>query len=189
MTVHIPALPSPEEREPRPDQEPRPLPMPRLLGHGCFACGTANPQGLGMTFARLGDRVLGAVTLQRAHMGWDRIAHGGIVSTVLDEVMAYTVIALRRAFFVTQSMTVRYLRPVPLETPLRAEGTLTEETPPRSCRTAARLYGPEDRLLAEAEAEMIYLPEDRLGMVSPALREEMRELFRAMADLERGGRG
>lgn len=158
--------------------------MPRLLGRGCFGCGTANPAGLGMTFARRSDRVVSQITLADAHMGWDRIAHGGIVSTVLDEVMAWAVIAMERTFFVTRTMAVTYRRPVPLGVPLVAEGWIVHREPPRGCSTEARLLGPGESLLAEARGEMTYLPTERLHMVSPALRDEMRELFVAMAQLE-----
>jgi acyl-coenzyme A thioesterase PaaI-like protein len=137
-----------------------------------------------MTFSRRGDRVLAEVTLGRPHMGWDRIAHGGVVSTVLDEVMAWAVIALERVYFVTRSMTVTYRRPVPLEVPLVAEGWLLGRDPPRSCTTAARLLDPAGELLAEAKAEMVYLAKDRLGVLSAGLRAEMDELFEAMARLD-----
>jgi acyl-coenzyme A thioesterase PaaI-like protein len=112
--------------------------LPRLLDHGCFACGTANPQGLQMTFSREGDRVVSELALPPHLMGWDRIAHGGIVSTLLDEVMAYAVIAFERWFFVTHTMQVRYLRPVPLEVPLRVEAWIaprSESLDPENVRS------------------------------------------------------
>lgn len=183
MSVHIPAYP---ETAPRGADEPPPtLALPRLLGHGCFVCGTGNPEGLKMTFARRADRVVGTVTLRQAHMGWDRIAHGGVVSALLDEVMAWTVIALERVFFVTRSMHVTYRRPAPLEVPLVGEGWIADRDPPHGCRTHASLMDGDGQLLAEAEGEMAYLPEDRLPMVSAPLRLEMLELFEAMARVDR----
>jgi hypothetical protein len=72
------------------------IPLPRLEGYDCFGCGTNNPIGLRMTFYRQGDAVCSDVVLKRDHVGWQNMAHGGIISTLLDEVMAWTVIYLNR---------------------------------------------------------------------------------------------
>ena len=64
------------------------------------------------------------LTLGRQYQGWDKIAHGGIVSTVLDEIMAYAVIN-----YVGQGLTTRmettYRKAVPLGVPLKAVGRVT----------------------------------------------------------------
>jgi len=61
--------------------------IPKPSGYNCFACGTANPIGLHLNFFRSGDYVCSEITLDRYHGGWENIAHGGIISTILDEVM------------------------------------------------------------------------------------------------------
>jgi uncharacterized protein (TIGR00369 family) len=66
----------------------------RLQGNQCFACGADNgPPG---------------------H------CHGGIIATILDEAMG-KVNKLRRVIAMTSQMTVDYVRPVPLNKPLRVE--------------------------------------------------------------------
>jgi acyl-coenzyme A thioesterase PaaI-like protein len=63
----------------------------KLQGHNCFACGTANPIGLNLQFYRFGDAVYSDITLGKNHEGWENVAHGGIVSTLLDEVMSWSI--------------------------------------------------------------------------------------------------
>jgi hypothetical protein len=61
--------------------------IPKPRGHNCFACGTDNPIGLNLQFYRLADDVCTEITLDKQYEGWEGVIHGGIVSTLLDEVM------------------------------------------------------------------------------------------------------
>ena len=57
-------------------------------GNNCFVCGPGNPIGLGVKF-RLDDDVCRAeFTPGPEHMGYDQVTHGGIVFSLLDDVMA-----------------------------------------------------------------------------------------------------
>ena len=100
--------------------EKRPIPKPE--GYYCFACGTANPIGLNLEFYRSGDKVCTDITLGEYHVGWSNISHGGILSTLLDEVMSWAVLYFKRIFFVTRKMQVKYIRPVMVGTPLTVAG-------------------------------------------------------------------
>jgi acyl-coenzyme A thioesterase PaaI-like protein len=54
----------------------------------CFACGPKNPIGLKLVFQEEGDKYITQFTPGPEHQGYDGIVHGGIISTLLDEVMA-----------------------------------------------------------------------------------------------------
>jgi len=54
------------------------------------------------------------------------MAHGGIVSTLLDEIMSWAMIYFKRIFFVTRSMTIKYKNSVPLHRLVTVQGTLLE---------------------------------------------------------------
>ena len=84
----------------------------KIEGHYCFACGTENPIGLNLQFYRSGDSICSDLTLMKYYEGWENIAHGGILSTLLDEVMSWTVIYFKRTFAVTRKMEIKYVRPV-----------------------------------------------------------------------------
>jgi acyl-coenzyme A thioesterase PaaI-like protein len=70
------------------------------------------------------DRAWTDLSLEPRFQGWDGIAHGGILCTVLDEVMAWS-LAGADNWGMTARMQVDFKRPVSLETPLRADGWIT----------------------------------------------------------------
>jgi uncharacterized protein (TIGR00369 family) len=89
--------------------------------HHCFACGTTNPIGLGLRI-ELGERRASATWVPRPDdVGWSDRVHGGLLATVLDEVMAWAP-SSDDAWAVTASFAVRYHRPVSPGEELRAEG-------------------------------------------------------------------
>lgn len=121
-----------------------------IAPHHCFACGTLNVQGLGMALHAEGDSCWTEISLPDRFEGWQGIAHGGIVCTILDEVMAWS-LAARDAWSLTARMTVEFKRPVPIGVPVRAEGRLVNARR-RLMETAARLVDVSSgELLATAE--------------------------------------
>ncbi len=89
--------------------------------NGCFVCGPANPIGLGVTFRMHGDLCLGEFTPQAQHMGYDNVTHGGILFSLLDDVMANW-LWLQQIPCFTGKAEVRYRMPLPIGTPVRLEG-------------------------------------------------------------------
>lgn len=105
--------------------------------HNCFACGTLNTNGLGLALHLEHERSWTELTLDRRFEGWEGIAHGGIVSTILDEVMAWSLVA-SDTWGVTARLAVEFRRPVPIDTPIRADGWVTRSRR-RVVDTSARL--------------------------------------------------
>lgn len=97
-----------------------------LEGEACFGCGAANPVGLQMRFHTDGERMYSFVDTVETMVGWDRTVHGGILSTLLDEIMGWTVIHLLGKIGVTRSMTVDFLKPVTVGSRLTVIGTVGE---------------------------------------------------------------
>lgn len=161
--------------------EPR-ISLPQLRGYNCVGCGTENPRGLHLKFYRQGDAVCSDLTLPPDLEGWQGIAHGGTLSTVLDEIMAWAVIAFERVFFVTGRMEVVYRRPVPVSAPLTARGRVTPEPHPRGCIASGEILDAGGTVLTTARAEMIRLPTDRLELIPSQLKRDMEQLF---SDMER----
>ena len=152
-------------------------PIPIIEGHDCFACGTNNPIGLKLDFYRQGNSICSDVVLSRNHVGWQNMAHGGIISTLLDEVMSWTVIYFKKAFSVTRQIQVRYLRPVPVEVPITVRGTIISEGTSRSCRAEAMLLDSTGNTLAKGEGEFVILSEDRLTALPDEFKKQMMNLF------------
>ena len=83
------------------------------VGNPCFGCGEANPRGMHLRFDRdeQRQRIVGRFELGPEYQGATGFVHGGIVATVLDEVMSKV-----SRFFdvraVTAELAVDYLKPV-----------------------------------------------------------------------------
>ena len=87
-------------------------------GETCFVCGEKNPRGLHLRFFTLGDGQARAEWTPDASLtGYEGVVHGGVIGTVLDEVLGWSVSLACDRFTVTGELTVRYLKPVPPERP------------------------------------------------------------------------
>ena len=76
----------------------------------CFACGKNNPIGLKLDFETDGEHTISSLNFNENFAGWESIVHGGILSTVLDEVMVKS--ANNKGFkCVTAELNIRYKKP------------------------------------------------------------------------------
>ena len=91
--------------------------------HNCFACGSLNAHGLQLMLHVEHARAWTELTLDRRFEGWEGIVHGGILCTILDEVMAWSLVATDN-WGLTARMTVSFQKPVLVGRPIRAEGTI-----------------------------------------------------------------
>jgi uncharacterized protein (TIGR00369 family) len=128
--------------------------------HNCFACGALNSHGLHLELHSQGGRCWTELTLDPSFEGWEGIAHGGIVATILDEVMAWALIETD-AWGLTARMTVDFKRPVPIGRLVRGEGNVVEVRR-RILRTAGRIVdGRTDEVLATSEGTYVPAPDER----------------------------
>src|SRR5207247_3558243 len=94
--------------------------------------------GLRMRFWRRGDRIVSEHAIPETYHGPPGIAHGGIVATLFDEISCAAAAWVFEWFVVTGELTVRYLRPVPVETLLYWEARETSSTHKRYIVVEAR---------------------------------------------------
>nr|WP_279342406.1 PaaI family thioesterase [Geotalea sp. SG265] len=78
----------------------------------CFACSADHPHGLHLRFRRTSDGVASLCSVTEQFCGFDGMAHGGIITTLLDEASAWALMARHGKLGVTREMTVRFLKPV-----------------------------------------------------------------------------
>jgi acyl-coenzyme A thioesterase PaaI-like protein len=99
------------------------------LSSHCYVCGPENPVGLHVTFVRDGDSGCRADYVARPeHAGWPGILHGGLLFTLMDEALAYS-LRFAGLYGVTGRAEARFREPVTVGTPLVI--TARFETPPR----------------------------------------------------------
>jgi uncharacterized protein (TIGR00369 family) len=98
-------------------------PYMKMQKNYCFACGMNNPDGMRLKFTLDEERqtFVCKFRLGKRYTGPPGHCHGGIIATILDDAMG-KVNKLHQVVALTKEMTIEYLRPVPLRTPLRVEG-------------------------------------------------------------------
>lgn len=151
--------------------------LPHLQGHGCFACGTENPIGLNLKFYKKGDAVCTYITLDKVYEGWEGIVHGGIVSTLLDEVMSWSVMYEKRVFLVTRTMQVKYIKPIMIRTPLSVTGRMVDNLSYPRMRAEAEIRDIEERLLVKGSGEFVAMPEEKFSSIPENYKKQMVLLF------------
>jgi len=93
--------------------------------HNCFACGRDNPIGMRLRI-EIGEGVARTTwTADDNHVGWSDKLHGGIIATLLDEVMAWAPSSFD-SWAVTAEMSVRFRSPASPGEELTAVGRVTE---------------------------------------------------------------
>lgn len=129
--------------------------------HHCFACGELNEAGLHLELHTSPEGSWTELVLEPRFQGWDGVAHGGIVCTLLDEVMAWAVIG-RGTWGVTARMTVTFRRPIRAGAAIRAEGWVVDEGR-RAAKAAGHvLDAATGEVLASAESTFVAVPVDQL---------------------------
>jgi acyl-coenzyme A thioesterase PaaI-like protein len=111
-----------------------------LAPHNCFACGTLNEHGLHLALHVERRRSWCELALDRRFEGWDGIAHGGILCTLLDEVMAWALVGDDN-WGLTARLSVDFRKPVEVGRAIRAEGWITGSRR-RIVETAGRIVDP-----------------------------------------------
>ncbi len=132
--------------------------LPDLTTWNCFACGQNHPKGLRLQFtAPEPDRVRSEFQISTDHVGLGPIVHGGIVATIFDEAMAWTLYRWRYQPHLTARMEQRFRAAVEADTPLVAEAWITEDRGRRR-NLAVHIHpaGEPERILAEGTGT--YLP-------------------------------
>ncbi len=134
-------------------------PVRALIAHNCFGCGALNPIGLHLTFYRMpGDDSVWARWMPTAeYEGYGGMIHGGIISTLMDEILAWSLYA-RDTWAVTAKLNVTFRKPLEVGKPVRLIGTVVRDRG-RIIELHGEIHDEADgSLLAESEATFMRVP-------------------------------
>ena len=83
-----------------------------LMDDRCFACGAANSNGLQLQIEETADGVRAVIRPPKWSQGYKEMVHGGIISTILDEMTAELTVRIKKAMKVAEEYlaTGRVLR-------------------------------------------------------------------------------
>ena len=133
----------------------------------CFVCGAENPIGLKLRFFTDGEITRTTYRPAPEHEGYKGIAHGGIIATILDEVMIKAVISLDISC-VTAQMEIRYKIPVPIETEIQFEAVITKQKK-RIVKTRGWAKDTSGTLYAEATGTYVVVSGDMQAKLKKSL--------------------
>jgi uncharacterized protein (TIGR00369 family) len=131
----------------------------------CFVCGLENEHGLHLRFYETAE---GEVTVKTVvpeyFQGYPGVVHGGIVASLVDEALGRVHMgsADNPRFMYTAKLSVQYRKPVPTGQPIRIVAQAVNSKR-RSATSVARVFGPDDELLAEADAVLVNVPGDTVN--------------------------
>ena len=127
--------------------------MKPVISDRCFACGPKNPIGLKLKIEGDANRVSTTFLPTTEHEGWEGIVHGGIVATLLDEVIAWVCVK-NGISAVTARLDLRFRTPAKVGEEISAHAEIIE-TKGRTTRCRAELRSNEGRVVAEAQALLL----------------------------------
>ena len=163
--------------------------MPELeLPHtaGCFVCGRNNSFGLHLASFVDTDtgNVRTAFTPGPQHIGFDEIIHGGILATLVDELMVWTAIWASRKACVAGELSLRFVQKSLPGVPLAATATISRNRSrlvEATCEVRA-----QGQLICTAAGKYIPLGDQEThAFLNTLLREASTE--RAMSVFSHGG--
>jgi uncharacterized protein (TIGR00369 family) len=118
----------------------------------CFCCGKDNPQGMKLEIHTGEDgEVFTLYTPPAVFQGYQGVIHGGILSTLLDEIMAHAVLRQGTGSAATARMEVVFRRPARTGVQLRVTGRV-DDVNGRRINTSGAIVDADGQRVAEAKA-------------------------------------
>ncbi|MBO7187309.1 MAG: PaaI family thioesterase [Clostridia bacterium] len=145
----------------------------------CIICGMENEFGLKAPFYNLEDgSVASIVEFKACHQSYPERTHGGMVATLLDELMGRVLWYSDNGqddlskFAVTMSMTVKYRKPTPYDKKIKARAYYIKDTA-RAYVCKGEIYDFDNNLLAEAEGTYFKMSPSQVVSNNYEMAEEM----------------
>lgn len=120
----------------------------------CFACGQDNPIGLKLHITDEEGKHVATFTPKKEHESYGDRMHGGLISTLLDEVMGDCVFRMTGKPAYTGDINVRFRHAVLIGETVRVEGWIVKQRG-RLFITEGRVIKEDGTLAAEATAKMM----------------------------------
>ena len=120
----------------------------------CFVCGPSNSIGLKLTFKMDGEICKSKFCPGVMHCGYDGVTHGGIIFSVLDDVMANW-IHLKGIRAYTAKCDIRYKDSLPIGTDVAVEGHCLKQRNRLIVMAGRMIRADSGDLVAETQASFM----------------------------------
>ena len=121
--------------------------------NNCFVCGPSNPIGLRIKFRIDGDVCRGEFKPGEHHVGYN-ITHGGIIFSLLDDVMANWLF-LTNEIAQTAKCELRYRRTLPINETVLLEGRLIKRKGQVAVMHGLIIHKKARHIVAESNAKFM----------------------------------
>lgn len=103
---------------------------PDLFGkeQPCFGCSQTHPFGFHLHFAKRGEEVVTRFTPGEQYQGPPGVMHGGLTTTLADEIAAWTVVTMKGRFGFTVALEARLSKAVRIGVEIEGTGRIESES-------------------------------------------------------------
>jgi hypothetical protein len=129
-------------------------PLPKRWGGFCFGCSIRNENGLKLEFWPIDKGCISKYKIADHYCGFDKVAHGGIIATLLDEVAAWAIARTILAFGVTIDAHISYFKPVPTNQEIILEANVVDSND-KHVETAAYIKNMKGNILARCKSNWL----------------------------------
>lgn len=135
-------------------------PYASVEGYNCFGCSPHNKIGLQLEFNEDGEYIVSSWKPKKHLAGYGNVLHGGIQSTLLDEIASWVVYVKVKTAGVTATLHVRYKSTVFTDKGnITIRARLTDQNK-RFATIHAEILDAEQKVCAEAEVKYFLFPEE-----------------------------
>ena len=125
--------------------------------NNCFVCGPDNPIGLKIKFTIDDDDICrGHFTSMENHVGYQNTTHGGIIFSLLDDVMANWLF-LKNQVAQTAQCDLRYRQVLPVDEPVILEGWCEKQRSRVAFMKGQVILASNSTIVAESSAKFMLL--------------------------------
>ena len=124
--------------------------------NNCFVCGPSNPIGLRIKFRIDGDVCLAEFKPGENHVGYRNITHGGIIFSLLDDVMANWLF-LKNHIAQTAKCELRYRKPLPINETVMLEGSCIKKKGQIAVMQGLVIHKKLKHVVAESNAKFMVI--------------------------------
>jgi len=132
----------------------------------CFVCGKENPFGLKITFFKDKNEVKTEFVPKSKHQGFKGVVHGGILFSILDEIMGRTAVITKGVMTLTVEIDIKYRKKALVGEKIIFTAQMTKDLG-RMIEAQGQACSENGALLTEAKGKFMVL--------SPEIQKEVEE--------------
>jgi uncharacterized protein (TIGR00369 family) len=128
---------------------------------GCLVCGQPeeNQSTLNLRFRVVKNGVETPFKADSRQTGYEKIVHGGVICSLLDETIGWAVAVDIKKYFVTGELNVRFVKPLPIDLAVTVRGRCLEHKS-RYSIAGGEIVDAEGNIYAKATGKFFLMPDD-----------------------------